>query len=330
MKIRYSEMFYSFQGEAELAGVPAVWLRFFGCNLECAGFGQKDPTDPTTYVLPYQDFDLTNITKNEELPVWQTGCDSSYSWSSRYKHLAHDGTAAEIAQRLIDLNKSEFNPEGKFTHPKTGQETMVCFTGGEPMLYQLAMIEILRELAKLENMPKIVTIETNATRPIGPELDKYLEREFRPAGGTRWHWAMSPKLHTVSGEQNVIIPKIIGSYAGFGLTHMYYERADVTSVLKFVCNGTKENWEELDFALEQIRTVIATHEQNMAWYTDRPSLQGLDIMWSMPPIWIMPVGARAEEQGPEFLGPLCREAMRRGYNVAMRTQIFAFGNVIGS
>ena len=58
MRIRYSEIFYSFQGEAEMAGVPAVWLRFFGCNLNCHGFGQKNPTDPSTYVLPYETFDI--------------------------------------------------------------------------------------------------------------------------------------------------------------------------------------------------------------------------------------------------------------------------------
>jgi organic radical activating enzyme len=42
--IRYSEIFYSFQGEAEMAGKPTVWIRFFGCNLECNGFGQEHPT----------------------------------------------------------------------------------------------------------------------------------------------------------------------------------------------------------------------------------------------------------------------------------------------
>ena len=61
MKIRYSEMFYSFQGEAELAGTPTVWLRFFGCNLECNGFGQESPEDPSTYELPYKDYDTRTV-----------------------------------------------------------------------------------------------------------------------------------------------------------------------------------------------------------------------------------------------------------------------------
>ena len=81
MRVRYSEIFFSFQGEAELAGKPAVWLRFFGCNLNCHGFGQKNPTDPSTYVLPYESFDVSTVNHVNDLPVWKTGCDSSYSWS---------------------------------------------------------------------------------------------------------------------------------------------------------------------------------------------------------------------------------------------------------
>ena len=33
-------MFYSIQGEGRWVGVPSVFLRLFGCNFECAGFGQ--------------------------------------------------------------------------------------------------------------------------------------------------------------------------------------------------------------------------------------------------------------------------------------------------
>jgi len=86
---RYSEIFYSFQGEAEMAGKPTVWLRFFGCNLECNGFGQEHPTKPETHVLPYKDFDVSSVERLEDLPVWNYGCDSSYSWSAKYKKLVN-------------------------------------------------------------------------------------------------------------------------------------------------------------------------------------------------------------------------------------------------
>ena len=38
-KYYYSEIFYSIQGEGRFAGVPSVFLRTFGCNFQCRGFG---------------------------------------------------------------------------------------------------------------------------------------------------------------------------------------------------------------------------------------------------------------------------------------------------
>ena len=50
MSLKYSETFYSAQGEGQYVGIPSLWMRFFLCNLQCNGFGQKDPTDPSTMV----------------------------------------------------------------------------------------------------------------------------------------------------------------------------------------------------------------------------------------------------------------------------------------
>lgn len=298
MRVRYSEIFYSFQGEAELAGTPAVWLRFFGCNLNCNGFGQKDPTDSTTWVLPYETFDVNSVNHVNDLPVWSYGCDSSYSWSQRYKHLAHDGDPTVIASRLIDANTSEHNPEGLFVHPVTNQNTMLCFTGGEPMLQQKAMIEILRELHRRGNMPRIITVETNATKVLSDELSRFINVEFKDLGGARWHWSMSPKLFTVSGEPDAVNLENIRDYA---LTN-------ATFILKFVCNGTDKNWNELDTYVKNLRSFCGSF---------------------MPPVWVMPVGATKDAQEDTGIGDLCIEAMNRGYNVATRNHCYVFGNVIG-
>ena len=59
-KYLYSEIFDSVQGEGEYTGYPTAWLRFFLCNLQCNGFGQEDPTDPSTYQLPYEEIDITD------------------------------------------------------------------------------------------------------------------------------------------------------------------------------------------------------------------------------------------------------------------------------
>lgn len=292
---RLSEMFYSFQGEALHAGKPSVWVRWFGCNLECSGFGQKDPTDPSTYILPYQEFDITNIKRIEDLPVWDYGCDSSYSWSAKYKDLVHDKTAEQIADELINMMKHDTNPDGLFVHPVTGQDTMMCFTGGEPMMWQKGIVAVLDEFEKRGNMPRLITIETNATQKLTPGFHEWMARNYR---GTDVHFAMSPKLFTVSGEKDAVKPDIIQTYMEFGYSH----------VLKFVCNGTKENWAELDEQLARIREQVG--------------IKNLEV-------WIMPVGATKDQQEQAQVADITMEALRRGYNVATRNHCYVFGNVIG-
>lgn len=301
-KIRYSEIFYSFQGEAELAGKPSVWIRFYGCNLECNGFGQKDPTNPETYILPYQTFDVNSVKKIEDLPVWNYGCDSSYSWSTKYKHLVKDATASEIADLIIDQMRHASNPDGLFTHPDTGQDTQLCFTGGEPMMWQNAMADIIRELKLRNNIPRTVTVETNATKKISTDLKTFINDEFVEEGGGRWHWAMSPKLWTVAGEKDAVDAANILDYC----SNTYS-----TAVLKFVCNGTEQCWAE-----------VATHTNTIQ------RLFGEEGFYS-PDIWIMPVGATKDQQEDTQVANIAMEAMKRGYQVATRNHCYVFGNVIG-
>ena len=302
---RYSEIFYSFQGEAELAGKPAVWLRFFGCNLECNGFGQMDPCNPSTYVLPYATFDISKIKTIQELPVWEYGCDSSYSWSAKYKNLAHNHTAAEICDRLTEQMKSASNPAGLFVHPITGQDTMLAFTGGEPMLQQKAMIEIIREFERRGNPVQTVTVETNATKTLSDDLRDFIENECRYL---RWHWAMSPKLWTVSGEVEAVRPEII---------HQYLQ-VPCSAVLKFVVNGSETCWEELDAHVVKIKEYTETVDPE----------NDMIIRW-VPDLWLMPVGATKDAQEGQYIADLCIKGMRRGYNIATRNHCYVFGNTIG-
>lgn len=301
-KIRYSEIFYSFQGEAELAGKPSVWVRFFGCNLECNGFGQADPTNPETYVLPYQSFDVSSIKRVEDLPVWDYGCDSSYSWSAKYKHLVKDATASEIADIITDQLRHSSNPDGLFEHPATGQDAQLCFTGGEPMMWQGAMQDIVRELKLRNNAPRTVTVETNATKPIKADLVDFINNEFAAEGGSRWHWAMSPKLFGVSGEKDAVKPFVIKSYC----TETYS-----TAILKFVCNGDDEVWDEVSVWTR----VIQDEFRNDGYYP--------------PDVWIMPVGATKGQQESADVAKIAMESMKRGYQVATRNHCYVFGNVIG-
>ena len=292
MKIRISEMFYSFQGEALYAGKPSAWIRFFGCNLECNGFGQTDPTKPETYILPYQTFDVSSVKRVEDLPVWKLGCDSSYSWSAKYKHLVSDYQPEEIADKLIAMMKHPTNPEGDWSHPNTGMDTQLCFTGGEPMMWQKAMVAIVEQLHKQNKVPKLITIETNATQKLTPAM-----LEMINYSGIDFHFAMSPKLFTVSGEKDVVQPDIIASYIDAGFSH----------VIKFVVNGTEACWAEVDQAVKDIYAVSPIPVE----------------------FWIMPVGATKDQQEEEQVADISIEAMKRGFNIATRNHCYVFGNVIG-
>lgn len=111
------------------------------------------------------------------------------------------------------------------------------------------------------------------------------------------HMSCSPKLFSVSGEKDAIKLDVL---------KQYYDFAD-TGCLKFVHNGTQQAWDELDGVMDKIH----------------PHLKE----WSF---WVMPVGSTAESQQPNFLGKIAMDAMKRGFNVSMRTHIQAFGNQIGT
>ena len=295
MRIRYSEMFWSFQGEAELAGTPSVWLRFFGCNLECNGFGQDHPTQPDTWELPYKNFDLIAVDRLENLPVWNKGCDSSYSWSNKFKHLAKDTDVDGACDQIESLL-----PLGKFTHPVSQQENMLSFTGGEPMLQQKQMKEIVNTLVQRGNIPKLITVETNGTKKLNKELQTYIN-EYLYDIGVRWHWAISPKLFNTSGEVGQVLVDTFMSYI---------DSTKSTGIIKFVCNGSEESWQEIEYCANEIRL-----------FSKRAEI-------STPDIWIMPVGATKEEQ--ENVESICNSAMQKGYKVATRNHCYVYGNKIGT
>ena len=139
---RYSEIFKSIQGEGKYTGIPTLWYRAWGCNFNCDGFGQEDPKDPETWDLPYETIQLKDIDKIENLPVFSLGCDSSYSWSKRFRHLAPKDTAKGIVDSIEALMTNEYNPYGKFAHPKSQIMQHMAFTGVEPMMSQHTLLAI--------------------------------------------------------------------------------------------------------------------------------------------------------------------------------------------
>lgn len=294
-KYYYSEIFHSIQGEGHYTGVPTAWIRFFLCNLQCSGFGQVDPTNPDTYDLPFLDYDVSQVKRVEDLPVWEKGCDSSYTWAKKYKHLMGQETPQSLANKIVDILKTESNPEGLFLHPMSKQRQHLCFTGGEPLMItgQQASVGIYEELLKQGNLPESMTFETNGTQKLREPF-----KEWATGIDQEVFFSCSPKLFTVSGEQTkkAIIPEVVGEY---------YQVSN-KGQLKFVVGSEQRQWDEMDEAIEKFRS------EGCKW-----------------PVWIMPVGAREEEQ-TATAGDVAKMAFQRGYNVAARVHVYLFGNAIGT
>lgn len=291
---KYSETFYSFQGEGKYTGIPTAWIRFFLCNLQCNGFGQDEPTNPDSWELPYELIDVKDITRVEDLPVFEKGCDSSYTWAKKYRHLMHDKSADDIADELLDLC-----PERSFTHPKTKQPVHMAFTGGEPMLKQsqLAMVDIMQKLYNRGEIPAYVTVETNGTKPLTEELENFVE-DYIYDLGYEWFWSVSPKLWSTAGEKpsKAIQPEVVGSYA----------KLSKHGQLKFVVNGSDESWKEVEDNVEAFRAA------------------GCNF-----PVYIMGVGGTLEGLKVSE-ADIAAEAIKRGYNYSSRVHVHVFGNLIGT
>ena len=294
-KYYYSEIFHSIQGEGHYTGTPTAWIRFFLCNLQCNGFGQKDPTDPSTYELPFQDFDIDSVKRVEDLPVWEKGCDSSYTWAKKFKKLMGYETPTVLADKIVDILKTDTNQNGLFLHPNSRQHQHLCFTGGEPLMVtgQAASMGIYKSLEQRANLPASMTFETNGTQKLTEPFKQWIkdipEEIF---------FSVSPKLFTVSGEktEKAIKPELVKEYA----------ECSNRGQLKFVVGASRREWEELENTVRKFR------EAGIDW-----------------PVWIMPTGAREEEQ-TTTAGQVAEEAFKRGYNVSARVHVYLFGNAIGT
>lgn len=300
-KYRISECFASFQGEGLYSGQLTIFVRFFGCNLDCEFFGQPHGTDiekRETWLRPYKTIDLSSVKTLEDLPVFTVGCDSSYSWSARFKHLAKNLTANEIASEVVSLAENHYGvdlvEEWNKPNRACSSQLQICFTGGEPMLQQSAITEICRALIYERGVGVIprITIETNAT---------IFRKDLHIRGKVaETHISMSPKLFYVSGERDKVNLEVISQYV---------EYAD-TSAIKFVLNNDPMAWDELDFYLPALRKMIKDYHNCS--------------------LFVMPCGSTAEDLSPEHIEPIVRKAMKRNLHISLRGQAYCFGNKIGT
>ena len=217
MKIKYSEIFYSIQGEGRWVGTPSVFIRLFGCNFECRGFGQgrdKSKWVPKEQMPHVIDPNRLNYKSYKDLPVPTIGCDTSATWSHLYKHIATNEESSVVAKKAVNM-----------TAYKAWGNTHLILTGGEPMLWQRAIPELLSQ--KEFDTLSYMTIETNATQKLKPEFKDYLIKR-----NVHITWSCSPKL-SISGEdwKDAIKPDVVQDYASIPNSDLY---------LKFVVQDNED------------------------------------------------------------------------------------------
>ena len=209
-KLKVAELFYSIQGEGRYMGVPSVFLRTFGCNFKCEGFGMpKGELSDERNVIALK---VDGIGSYNSLPLVSTGCDSYASWDPRFKHLSPVLSTDSIANTIMDM----------LPHKRWEDEHLVI-TGGEPLLgWQRAYPELL-ENPNMQALAEL-TFETNGTQKLDPAFYEYMMMEWvMERGYETLTFSVSPKL-SVSGEKwdEAICPDVVAEYSSLGYTYLKF------------------------------------------------------------------------------------------------------------
>jgi organic radical activating enzyme len=227
--IKISELFYSIQGEGRYLGVPSVFLRTFGCNFTCDGFGMPRGGTSIERIQVGLLHEETPYKNYKDLPLVSTGCDSYASWDPAFKDLSPVLTTDAIVNRIMEiLPYNEWRDEH------------LVITGGEPLLGWQKQYPDLLDHPKMASL-KEITFETNGTQPLSTAFKRYL------AEWSRWYhkeitFSVSAKL-PCSGEawEDAIKPKVVCEYEQYG-----------TAYLKFVI-ATEQDFADAKNAIAEYR-----------------------------------------------------------------------------
>ena len=228
-QLKISELFYSIQGEGRYMGVPSVFLRTYGCNFTCDGFGMKQRGEKSLERIAIA-VNKENYKDYKSLPLVSTGCDSYASWDPSFKHLSPMLNTDTIADSIMDI----------LPHNRWMDEHLVI-TGGEPLLgWQRAYPDLLSN-SKMTAL-KEITFETNGTQPLSTEFKEFLNKWKMHREKNALTFSVSPKL-SISGEKwgEAICPEIIRQYESVGFVY-----------LKFVV-ASEEDVEEAEKAVKEFR-----------------------------------------------------------------------------
>lgn len=213
MKLKVSEIFYSAQGEGRFVGVPSVFLRTFGCNFTCSGFGMPRGTASAEADEVAKTVEL--YSRYEDLPLVNTGCDSYASWHPKFKHLSPTLETGEVVERMLALT-----PSNHWLQTNSNDVHLVI-TGGEPLLGWQRAYEELLEHESMRDL-KNITFETNGTQELHESFKAYLHH-WKRTNRREITFSVSAKL-SASGESwdDAIKPEIVCSYEEYGTTYLKF------------------------------------------------------------------------------------------------------------
>jgi organic radical activating enzyme len=226
-KIKVSELFYSIQGEGRYMGVPSVFLRTYGCNFTCQGFGMSrgelsKEAESIAIIhehIPYKDY--------KDLPLVSTGCDSYASWHPDFKELSPMIEVEGLAKAIVATL-----PFGEW------RDEHLVITGGEPLLgWQRAYPELLDQPC-MKGL-KEITFETNGTMRLTKDFRQYLLNWTlgnKSRGREALTFSISAKL-PASGEkwEDAIKPEVVLAYENVGHAYLKFVVAtehDIEDALK--------------------------------------------------------------------------------------------------
>ena len=206
-KLKVAELFYSIQGEGRYSGVPSIFLRTFGCNFTCDGFGmprgEKSQERHNIVVANYQTYN--------ELPLVSSGCDSYASWMPEFKNLSPLMETDGIVDRIMEI----------LPYKQWATEHLVI-TGGEPLLgWQRAYPDLLNN-DKMNGL-KEITFETNGTQSLTPEFKHFLGEWTATQWDREVTFSISAKLSN-SGElrEDAIKPEVVLDYQDVGYAYLKF------------------------------------------------------------------------------------------------------------
>lgn len=229
-KIKVSELFYSIQGEGRYMGVPSVFLRTYGCNFTCQGFGMPNgelSREASNIAVSHM---TKPFTEYKSLPLVSTGCDSYASWHPAFKDLSP----------VIDVNGLASDIVATLPYKEWRDEHLVI-TGGEPLLgWQKSYPDLLSH-DKMKSL-KEITFETNGTMRLTETFKNYLRNWVSELPKREITFSVSAKL-PCSGEpwKDAIKPEVVCEYEKYG-----------TAYLKFVI-ATEQDFQDAMKATEEFR-----------------------------------------------------------------------------